>query len=335
MIKLNSVNLAASINLRLNRFPNLYIKREDAISATISGNKYRKLIFNLEYAKKTGFDTLLTFGGAYSNHIAAVAASAKECGFRTIGVIRGDELARKDLDTLNPTLKQAHLNNMHLHFVSRSEYQKRNEKEYQRQLIANFTKDKSSIYIIPEGGTNFLALKGCLEILTDSDDEFDIIACPVGTGGTITGIIQHAKKHQTVLGFPALEGGFLKKEIEKHLSLLKTRFEQDVHNSKQTIFNNKSLKCDWRLVSGYTFGGYAKTDESLIDFINAFYQQENIKLDPIYTGKMVYGIYDMLLKGEISEKAKVLMIHTGGLQGINGFNEMQSLHNKPKLLFNT
>lgn len=180
----------------------LNIKREDTIHPLISGNKYRKLKYNLIEAKKQGKDTLLTFGGAFSNHIAATAYAGHEQGLKTVGVIRGEELENKWQD--NPTLKMAHEHGMQFHFVSRSHYRLKSEASFVQDLKERF----GDFHLLPEGGTNALAVKGCTEILTQNDATFDYICSAVGTGGTLAGLINASRPHQTVLGFPALKGNF-------------------------------------------------------------------------------------------------------------------------------
>lgn len=271
----------------------LYIKREDLLHPTISGNKFRKLKYNLAQAKKENKETLLTFGGAFSNHILAVAAAGKEYGFKTIGIIRGEELKDKIND--NPTLKKAQDFGMVFEFVSREFYREKDKPGFINQLRDDF----GDFYQIPEGGTNDLAVKGCREILTDEDAKFDYICCAVGTGGTISGIINCSKSSQQVLGFPALKGGFLKEDI--------CRFVAGEN---------------WELILAYHFGGYAKVDEELIQFVNEFYKTHKIPLDPIYTGKMAFGVLDLIKKNYFPENSKILMIHTGGLQGIAGMNKI-------------
>ncbi|WP_136465816.1 1-aminocyclopropane-1-carboxylate deaminase/D-cysteine desulfhydrase [Flagellimonas onchidii] len=280
----------------------LYIKREDSIHPHISGNKYRKLKYNLQEAKKLNHSTLLTFGGAFSNHIAATACAGIEQGLKTIGVIRGEEL--KDNWQDNPTLQLAREHGMEFHFVSRSDYQKKNEKSFLDELKDVF----GEFYLIPEGGSNELAVEGCKEILTETDSRFDFICSCVGTGGTIAGLINSAKPHQTVWGFPALKGNFLKEDIRK-------------------FARNEN----WELISDYHFGGYAKVDADLIDFINTFKKETGIPLDPIYTGKMVFGIFDLIKKDAFKKGTQILAIHTGGLQGIKGMNLVLKKRNLPLL----
>ena len=286
-------------------FPNaitLTVKRDDLIHPFVSGNKFRKLKYNLLEAKNQKHSTLLTFGGAYSNHIAAVAYAGFEQGFKTIGIIRGEELMDK-IDS-NPTLKFAQEHGMQFKFVSRDAYRLKNETSF----IDALKQEYGAFYLIPEGGTNSLAIKGCEEILIDTDAQFDYICCAVGTAGTISGLINSALPHQKVLGFPALKGEFLQDEI-------------------CTFVKNKN----WQLVHAYHFGGYGKVNNSLIAFMNEFYKQTQIPLDPIYTGKMVFGILDLIEKKYFPDHSKILFIHTGGLQGIKGINQILTNKNQPIL----
>ncbi len=239
---------------------------------------------------------MLTFGGAFSNHIAAVAFAGKEYGFKTIGIIRGDELEENFEETIrkNSTLRIAQEHGMIFKFVTRSDYRLKNTE----QFIDNLKEKFGEFYLIPEGGTNDLAVKGCEEILKPEDAIFDVVCVSIGTGGTIAGIINSIKENQKVIGFPALKGDFLQKEIEKY-----------------TIPNEK-----WSLNTNYHFGGFAKINEELINFINNFKEETSISLDPIYTGKMMFGIVDLIKKGYFEKGIKILAIHTGGLQGISGMN---------------
>lgn len=286
-------------------FPNvsLSIKREDLIHPLVSGNKFRKLKYNLLEATAQNQKQLLTFGGAFSNHIAAVAAIGQLHQIKTIGVIRGDELINSIEE--NPTLRFAKFCGMQLDFISRTAYRNKTEASFLEQLEQKW----NSFYLIPEGGTNAFAIKGCEEILTEADEDFDFICCAVGTGGTISGIINSAKAHQKVLGFPALKGDFLKEEI--------CRFATNQH---------------WELILDYHFGGYGKVTPELIDFINQFILKTGIPLDPIYTGKMVFGVIDLIQKEYFPKGSKILMIHTGGLQGIEGMNIKLKNKKSPLLL---
>ena len=279
----------------------LFIKREDQIHPYISGNKFRKLKYNLLQAKAENKDTLITFGGAFSNHILAVAAAGKEQKFKTIGVIRGEELVFKVNE--NPTLQKAQEFGMQFEFVDRETYSAKKEDSYLEKLKQKF----GDFYLIPEGGTNELAVKGCEEILNEDDFEFDYICCAVGTGGTISGIINCSKSSQQVLGFPALKGDFLCEDIRK--------FAQSDN---------------WKLILDYHFEGYGKVTPELISFINDFKKKYDVPLDPIYTGKMVFGVIDLVQKNYFPSGSKVLLIHSGGLQGIQGMN--LRLKNKNKTL---
>ena len=281
----------------------LEIKREDLLHPFVSGNKFRKLKYNVLQAKAENQSVLLTFGGAFSNHIAAVAYAGKEQGFETIGVIRGDEL--RDKISENPTLSFAQECGMRFEFVTREAYRHKTETAFIEQLQVKF----GSFYLVPEGGTNDLAVKGCEEILTEFDAHFDFVCSAVGTGGTISGLINSALPHQKVLGFPALKGDFLQNEIHKFV-------------------NNKN----WELITDYHFGGYGKVTTEFIEWMNWFYAQTGIPLDPIYTGKMVFGVMDLIQRNYFPPKSKILMIHTGGLQGIAGMNAKLEKQNKPILV---
>ncbi len=270
----------------------LLIKREDLLHDFISGNKYRKLLYNLSEAKAQNKQTLLTFGGAYSNHIAAVAYAGEEFGFQTIGVIRGEELAGSK--ALNPTLHFAQQCGMSFYFVSRTVYRQKTTDKFLLELKQKI----GDFYLIPEGGTNEFAVKGCEEILTDADKQFDYVCTAVGTGGTLAGLVKSSGEKQTVIGFSALKGVFQASEVEKY-------------TSKKNYF----------ITDKYCFGGYAKINKELICFINNFKEKTGIPLDPVYTGKMIFGIMDMLKTGKIPKNSRILAIHTGGLQGISGMNE--------------
>ena len=276
-------------NIRLNA--QVSLKPDYLIHSTVSGNKYRKLKYNLQKAQSENYKGILTFGGAFSNHIAATAAAGQALNIPTVGVIRGEELALKI--ELNSTLKYAKSCGMHLEYVSRSDYKQKNDAAYLKLLLENF----KNFYVIPEGGTNALAIKGCQEILSQEDLSFDIICCAVGTGGTIAGLINSSLPVQKIIGFPALKGGFLNEDICKF-----------------------ATQSNWELWEAYHFGGYAKADSKLITFMNDFKTTYKIPLDPVYTAKMMYGIFDAIQTGKIPKNAKVLAIHTGGLQGIEGMN---------------
>ncbi len=289
-------------------FPNgieLYIKREDLLHPIISGNKFRKLKYNIQEAKRLGHTTLLTFGGAFSNHILAVAGAGAEFGFKTIGIIRGEELESKIAE--NTTLAKAQELGMQFYFVSRTAYREKEEKAFANHLHELF----GNFYMIPEGGTNELAIKGCEEILTDTDKVyFTHVACVVGTGGTISGLINSSSQNQQIIGFSSLKGAFL-----------------------SDVIRNFVVKTNWNINDAYHFGGYGKVNDELIQFLNSFYSQTFIPLDPVYTGKMVFGVLDLIQKEYFPPNSKILMIHTGGLQGIKGMNFALKNKNKEIIQF--
>ncbi|MFD2936374.1 1-aminocyclopropane-1-carboxylate deaminase/D-cysteine desulfhydrase [Spirosoma flavum] len=260
----------------------LLLKRDDLLHPLVSGNKWRKLKYNLLAAHEQGQNTLLTFGGAYSNHLYATAAAGRALDFRTIGIVRGDELAERPL---NETLAFCQACGMHLHFVSRDEYRRKDTPDFLAELTTQF----GSCYVLPEGGTNELAIRGTAEIMPELMAQLgylpNYVCCPVGTGGTVAGLAQSAPEETTVLGFMALK-----------------------------IPAADGLN-GWTQMVDYHFGGYAKTKPALLDFIRAFEYKNRVLLEQIYTGKMLYGIYDLARQGYFSENATVVAVHTGGLQG--------------------
>ena len=262
------------------------IKRLDLVHPQISGNKFFKLKYNLLAAQQQGYKKLLTFGGAYSNHIAATAYAAQLFDFESLGIIRGEELASKPL---NLTLNTAQQFGMQLQFVMRETYRQKQSPAY----LAQLQQDYPDYYVIPEGGTNPLAIQGCAEILSDADRQnYALICCAVGTGGTIAGLIEASHSQQQVLGFSALKGDFLCREIQQ-----------------------LTEKRNWQITDQYCCGGYAKTTPELLQFIRTFEQQYNIPLEQIYTGKMLLGLIDLIQQGTFPKDHRILVIHSGGLQG--------------------
>jgi len=275
----------------------LFIKREDLLEIVpnnphISGNKWRKLKYNLQQAKAENHDTLFTFGGAYSNHIHATAAVGKAFNLKTIGMIRGEETL-----PLNPTLQFAKTQGMQLHYVDRQMYRQKNDNAFIEKLKEKFGR----FYLLPEGGTNFLALKGCAEMVDEITIPFDYICCACGTGGTLSGIVLGLEAPQKAMGFAALKGNFLMKEVQRLLQ------------------NNTAT--NWHIQSDYHFGGYAKHTPTLLDFMRDFQEKHGIVLEPLYTGKMLYGIFDLIEKQYFPKGSTIVAIHTGGLQGLAGFWE--------------
>ena len=294
------INQEVDLSILSKKQVTLVVKREDLLHPFISGNKYRKLKYNILEAKQRGLDTILTFGGAYSNHIAATAYAGNLYGIKTIGVIRGEELSENWM--LNPTLSEAHRHGMNFKFISREAYRRKSETSFLELL----DKDLGPYYLIPEGGTNVLAVKGCEEILAPQDGDFNVLCSSVGTGGTLAGIINSSLSYQRIIGFPALKGDFLKKDIR-----------------------NFTAKENWEINTDYHFGGYAKVSEALIEFINYFKEKTNIPTDPIYTGKLLFGILDLVKNDYFKPGTKILAIHSGGLQGIIGMNLVLKKKNLP------
>ena len=271
----------------------LFVKREDLNHPEIQGNKLRKLHYNLIQAKEEGHKTILSFGGAYSNHIYALAAAGAYYDFQTIGIIRGEQH-----HPLNPTLAFAEANQMQLHYIDRTRYRLKNS-----QLVLNDLKKKfGDFYLIPEGGTNDLAIKGCQEILHQNEKYFDQYILSVGTGGTIAGIIQSLQGQQQVIGISSLKGEFLEAEVN---SLFRQYHLPEYNN--------------WTINHSYHMGGYAKVNEELLHFMEQIEQDHGLLLDPVYTGKALYGIFDMIKKDQFKKGTRLLFIHTGGLQGRKGF----------------
>lgn len=277
----------------------LFLLREDKIHPEISGNKWRKLKYNVLAAKAKKLNSILTFGGAYSNHIAATAAAGREFGINTIGIIRGEEPKE-----LNPTLKKAQDDGMLLHFISRELYKEKETEEFKAYLQHRF----DGFHMVPEGGANYYGVNGCMEILSNSEHQFDIVALACGTGSTLAGVTLTLEEHQRVIGFPALKGGdFLMEDIRRLIYSVLIN-EEDTSESMEQV----ELKTD------YHFGGYAKINDDLVDFMNWFKSEHGIQLDGIYTGKMMFGMYDLIKKGAFKKGTKILTIHTGGLQGNAG-----------------
>lgn len=275
----------------------LYLKRDDLIHEAVSGNKWRKLKYNIQQAILENKKIILTFGGAYSNHITATAKACELFGLKSIGLIRGEAHL-----PLNKSLQFAKDCGMDLIYVDRENYSSKNVEE----AIQNtpYFIQHEHMYVVPEGGSNMLALNGCAEIVeeitNDNKQDFDFICSACGTGTTITGIASNLKKHQQAIGFSVLKGiDFLNNEFIK---------QQNYHTLNRLSFN-----------TNYHFGGYAKTNAILIDFIKAFYQVHHILLDYVYTGKMMFGVLDLIQQGKFAKGSRIICIHTGGVMNANVF----------------
>ena len=281
----------------------IFIKREDLIHPKISGNKFWKLFFNVNQYLESNPEKplLISFGGAFSNHIASVSAFGKEFGIPTIGIIRGNELENNWQN--NPTLSEASKNGMHFFFVSRADYQNK------EKLTQKFSEKYPNALIIPEGGSNEMAVEGVRYMLGNDTKDFDYLCTAVGTGGTIAGISRFAEEHQKVVGIKVVRDDSLQKTISEW-----------------------SRRSNFDLVDADE-NRYGKISEENIRFINWFYEEYEIPLDPIYTGKMMQKIFDLAEKSFFPKGSKILTFHTGGLQGIKGANQFLKSKNKALIEF--
>lgn len=280
----------------------LFIKREDLIHPQISGNKYWKLFYNLNayLEKNVENPMIITFGGAFSNHISAVSYAGKLSSVKTLGIIRGEELQNKWQQ--NPTLCFAFENGMDFRFVTREEYRN-------KELLAeNLRIEFPNSILIPEGGTNKDAVDGVKMMLNDDTKDFDYLCTAVGTGGTIAGISEYCEENQKVIGFKVVNDSSLEETI-----------------SNLTSKRNFILK-------DASFGGYGKISDENVCFINKFKKEYNIPLEPIYTGKMMQQIFEMIANNEFPEGSKILCFHTGGLQGLEGANLLLKKQNRPLII---
>ncbi len=283
----------------------LFIKREELLHPQLQGNKWRKLKYNIEAARLQKHDTLLTFGGAHSNHIYATAAAGHILGFKTIGIIRGERV-----EPLNETLDFAEKNDMKLHFISRNEYRLKNTSDFLDNLKIKF----GDFYAIPEGGSNEYALQGVAELAGELPDDCDFVALACGTGATAAGLIQgrnfYKKKYKT-LAFSALKnGGFLENDILGFLKMNKNIENENSQNVGFEYFKNYQFE----LFKNYHFGGYAKKTPELQNFIADWHAQTNIKIEHVYTAKMLCGVFDLIAQNYFPQGAKIVAIHTGGLR---------------------
>lgn len=276
------------------------LKREDLWDPWVGGNKFRKLHYNIQHAIAENAACILTFGGAYSNHLVATAAAGKRIGLKTIGIVRGEELRDKER---NPSLAFCETQGMQLFFVTRSEYNQKEKSRTVQCLCKN-----NAVYILPEGGTNALAIKGCSEILKPEDCVFDTICTAVGTGGTYVGLSQSLLPHQQLLGWSSVKDPKIEAFIQQQVKLDPSR-------------------C--KLIYDTQAGAYGKATDELIHFINEFQNQYKILLDPIYTGKLLFGIFTSIKTKQWKWGKNLLIIHTGGLQSIKGLNQKHQISNRP------
>ena len=264
----------------------LYLKRDDLIHPEVPGNKWRKLRLNLAAAAEGGYATLLTFGGAYSNHIRATAAAGGLFGLSTVGVIRGEEHT-----PLNPSLAYAVSRGMRLAYLDRGAYRRKDSPETTNALRARF----GEFYLLPEGGSNELGVRGCAELPREIDVGFDVICCACGTGGTLAGIAAGLRAGQRALGFSALKGGqFLAAQVE---DLQRRAFGAGSGN--------------WTIECGFHFGGFARTTPELEAFVSGFQARHGLVLERVYVAKMLAGVFALADQGAFAPGTTVVAVVTG------------------------
>ncbi len=266
------------------------VLREDLVHPYVSGNKHRKLKYNLIDFKNSGRKVILTLGGAFSNHLIATAACSMENNIPAIGIVRGEDVENDYLSFMRKC-------GMKLHFVSRSDYRERIGMEFLEKITSDLM-DKGLIhspddlFLIPEGGSNAAGVEGASEIMNEIPDDADIIACACGTGATIAGLTKKLQPNQRALGVTILKAhGYIEKQI--------INFGGDA---------DKAI-----IIDDYHFGGYAKTNDALKEFCKNFIHTSGIHIEPVYTGKLFFAIDDLLKKNYFKKGSKVTLIHTGGI----------------------
>jgi 1-aminocyclopropane-1-carboxylate deaminase len=283
------------INFSTKNGISLYIKRDDLIHQYVSGNKWRKLKYNIFSLLEQNKQILLTVGGAFSNHIMACAAASHFYNIKSIGIIRGEELNENS----NANLKYAAAQGMRLIFIDRNTYSTRYDDDFLINICNKYNLKFDDIYFVPEGGANDLALKGCEEIIEEIDLDFDYICTACGTGTTLFGLSNKLQSQQTAIGIDILKHNI---SLEDKISTLNLNNIQILHE--------------------YHFGGYSKKNETLVNFIQKFYMQTNIKLDYVYTGKMMFAIFDLLKKDYFKPNSRIITLHTGGILNANCIDEI-------------
>ena len=275
----------------------LFIKRDDLIHPVISGNKWRKLKYNLLEMQKEGLNRLLTFGGAHSNHLAATAEVGRILGVETIGIVRGDELNPGS----NGTLRHCASSGMELHFLTRSEYRLRDDSEFLNKLRHKF----AGSYVVPEGGANAEGMCGCAEVVSEFERPYDFVFLAAGTGTTAAGMITALHPEMRLCVVPVLKGNFLRDAIS-----------QMIEKSRNDELQTSTGFANWEVIENYEAGGYAKMSAELVELMREFYRETDIKLDPVYTAKAMLALKEQTNTGKIPHGSRVLFLHTGGLQGI-------------------
>jgi 1-aminocyclopropane-1-carboxylate deaminase len=295
---------------------NVSVLRLDLIHELISGNKWFKLKYNLEDASNESYDTVLTFGGAFSNHILATAVACKLAGVKSIGVIRGE----RDSEN-NPTLSKAKAYGMQLHFVSREEYKNKTEESFISELRRKFGR----FYLVPEGGNNLNGARGCMEILKDISETYNYIFCACGTGTTFAGLAASLKPDQKLIGISVLKGEqTMISDAQKTVNDLIGNDSFLISNNDEMLSGNQISETG--ILNAYHFGGYAKHTKELLDFKSEFEAQTRIPLDYVYTAKLFFAAHDLISKNKIPEGSKLLIIHSGGVQGNEGYEQRYALN---------
>ena len=271
----------------------IFIKRDDLIHNIISGNKWRKLKHNLIKMQAKGYDSILSFGGQYSNHLHALGYIANNLGFNSIGVIRG-----VGKSSLSGTLSFCQDQNMQFHYMDYKTYR---HKKYDNKTLSMLRDKFGDFYFLPEGGANYLGVKGCVEIVDEIEVNFDYLCCAVGTGCTAAGLISAICENQNFIGFCPFNKCFEQ--------------EQSILNLCPNIPRN-----NWQLISDNHFNGFGKINSNLIKFVRRFYDDFNIKLDLIYMGKLFYSLFELIKQDYFIKNTTIMVVNSGGLQGLDGFN---------------
>ncbi|ROS01314.1 1-aminocyclopropane-1-carboxylate deaminase [Sinobacterium caligoides] len=275
------------------------VKRLDLLDAEISGNKWYKLKHNLAAAQRQGAQCIVSFGGAYSNHIHALASAGRRLGVQTVGIIRGEAPP-----TLNPTLADAEAWGMQLQFISRSDYRRKAEPDF----LADLQQRYSHSYVVPEGGANALGIQGCGDIMREIEgqvDDCDVVMVPVGTGGTMTGMSAAVTSKARVLGIAVVNAyAGLYADIERGLAQAA-----------------EPPLAGWQLLDGFHGGGYAKVDEPLARFLREFEQAHGIAIEPVYSGKMFKALFTLIENDFFPRGSHIVAVHSGGMQGLRGMRK--------------
>lgn len=288
-----------------NRNIRLFVKRDDLIDLEVSGNKWRKLKFNIEQVKVLKKEGVLTFGGAFSNHLVATATACFKAGIKSVGIVRGEELNEYS----NETLIRCSQMGMYLKFVSREEYRLKNDKLYHSELSDEF----KNHYIVPEGGANFYGMVGCQEIINEIDIQYDSVFVAQGTTTTSCGILLSLPDHTKLHLVPVLKGFDSHTEMRNLLNY--SFFDEEM---------TEELLAKTVVHSDYHFGGYANYNSDLIQFIQKFSKTYQIPLDQVYTGKAMYALFSEVEKGNLDNQT-IVFVHTGGIQGAKFLEEKEGI----------